>query len=88
MKKILFPLLVLCTLLASCNLTEEPESSASKKLIFGTESGLKTYTYSFYNMLPDATSAYQQDAMVDYGAANSIDNFIRKGAYSASISTG
>jgi len=88
MKKIIFPLLVLCTLLASCNLTEEPQSSASKKLIFGTEAGLKTYSYSFYNILPDAGWAYQQDGMVDYGAVNNLDNFIRKGAYSASISTG
>jgi starch-binding outer membrane protein, SusD/RagB family len=88
MKKILFPLMLLCTLLVSCNLTEDPQASVSSKLIFGTESGLKTYTYSFYNNLPDGGSAYAQDAMADYGAVNSIDAFIKKGAYSAAVSTG
>jgi starch-binding outer membrane protein, SusD/RagB family len=89
MNKIIYSLIAaLCLSLASCSLTEEPESSASKKLIFGTESGLKTYSYSFYNLLPDGGSAYSQDAMVDYGVVNSIDNFIRKGGYSAATSTG
>ncbi len=88
MKKIILPLLLLCTLLTSCSLTEEPQASASSKLVFGTESGLKTYCYSFYSMLPDGGSAYSQDAMADYGAVNSVDAFIKKGAYSAAISSG
>jgi len=88
MKKIILPLLLLCTLLTSCSLTEEPQASASSKLVFGTESGLKTYSYSFYSMLPDGGSAYSQDAMADYGAVNSVDAFIKKGAYSAAISSG
>lgn len=88
MKTILYPLLALCMLLTSCNLTEEPEASVTANSIFGSESGLKSYTYSFYNMLPDGGSAYSQDAMVDYGAVNSIDIFLRKNAYSAATSTG
>ena len=67
MKKIILPLLLLCTLLTSCSLTEEPQASASSKLVFGTESGLKTYSYSFYSMLPDGGSAYSQDAMDHIG---------------------
>lgn len=88
MKKIIYSLLVACTFLVSCSLSEEPQASVTAKSIFGTESGLKAYSYSFYNMLPDGSSVYDQDAMVDYGAVNSINSFIRKGAYSAQTSSG
>jgi len=76
------------TLLSACKLDETPKATASAEEIFGTESGLKTYSYSFYNALPSGTNAYELDAMADYGAVNNMDNFIREGAYSAETSTG
>ncbi|MBP1618818.1 MAG: RagB/SusD protein [Bacteroidetes bacterium] len=89
MKKIIYSILTFfIIIISSCDLTEEPQASVSASAIFGSESGLKAYTYSFYNMLPDGSSAYQQDAMADYGAVNSINSFIRKGAYSAETSSG
>lgn len=87
MKKILYSVLVLCAL-TSCELEELPKASASESDIFGTESGLKTYSYSFYNDLPSATTAYRLDAMADYGAVNNLNNFLRNGAYSAETSSG
>src|SRR5690606_19501723 len=71
-----------------CELEELPKASASESDIFGTESGLKTYSYSFYNNLPSGTTAYRMDAMADYGAVNSLNNFLRDGAYSAETSSG
>ncbi len=79
--------MVLCVL-TSCELEELPKASASESDIFGTESGLKTYSYSFYNDLPSGTTAYRMDAMADYGAVNNLNNFLRDGAYNAETSSG
>ncbi len=88
MKKIVYSFLLLSCFFSSCSLDEEPQASASKDVIFGTESGLKTYSYSFYNMLPSASDAHKKDEMCDYGAVNSFDSFLREGAYSAETSSG
>jgi starch-binding outer membrane protein, SusD/RagB family len=89
MKKIIYSIFAICLLMvSSCDLTEEPQASVTASAIFGSESGLKAYAYSFYNILPDGGSAYSQDAMTDYGAVNSINSFISKGAYSAEMSSG
>lgn len=74
--------------LASCSLDEAPEASADKNAIFNNESGLETYSYSFYNMLPSVTNGYSQDEMCDYGAVTSVNSFLRDGAYSAETSSG
>lgn len=74
--------------LASCSLNEAPEASADKNAIFNNESGLETYSYSFYNMLPSVTNGYSQDEMCDYGAVTSVNSFLRDGAYSAETSSG
>jgi hypothetical protein len=89
MKKnhILIPL-IMAAILSACSLNEEPQSSVSKNLVFSTESGLEMYSYSFYDMLPSVTTAYELDAMSDYGAVSSFDSFIREGGYSAETSSG
>lgn len=74
-------------LLSSCSLDELPQDSVTKETIFGTEKGLQTYSYSFYKMLPSVNDGFRLDAMCDYGAVTSFDNFIREGAYSAELST-
>ncbi|MDE7408022.1 MAG: RagB/SusD family nutrient uptake outer membrane protein, partial [Muribaculaceae bacterium] len=48
-------------LLTGCDLNEEPQSQASADMIFSSETGLKTYAYSFYNVLPDREDAIKQD---------------------------
>ena len=67
---------------------EIPQASVDKDTVFRTEKGLETYSYSFYNMLPSVSDGFRQDAMCDYGAVTSFDNFIREGAYSAELSSG
>jgi hypothetical protein len=81
-------LLITAAILSSCSLNEEPQSSVSKNLVFSTESGLEMYCYSFYDMLPSVTNAYEMDAMSDYGAVSNFDSFLREGGYSAETSSG
>lgn len=75
-------------LFSACELDETPKASATADDIFGTENGLKTYSFSFYNNIISASNAYKGDAMADYGAVNSLNDFLVKGAYSAETSSG
>ena len=89
MKKIFYTLLSIILLLTSCDLYEEPQSSVGKGAIFSTEAGLKTYVYSFYNMLPSGSDLNQIEIdLVDFGAINNINTFITKNAYSETNSSG
>ena len=90
MRSIIKPLITIsfCAALAACSMDEIPQSSVDKDAIFGTESGLKTYSYSFYNMLPSVTDGYKKDEMCDYGAVSNYNDFIRKDAYSSTKSSG
>lgn len=75
-------------LFSSCELNEAPQATATEEDIFGTESGLKTYSYSFYNNITSGSNAYKGDVMADYGAVNSLNAFLVGGAYSAENSSG
>ena len=88
MKRIIYSFVSVCLLLSSCSMDEIPQASVDKDTVFRTEKGLETYSYSFYNMLPSVSDGFRQDAMCDYGAVTSFDNFIREGAYSAELSSG
>jgi hypothetical protein len=92
MKKIsLFCIVIILSGIAliSCNLDELPEASVGKDAIFSSEAGLKTYTWSFYNMMPSGSSLNQIEVdLVDFGAINNINTFITKNAYSETISGG
>ena len=45
----LFGTLLLCaSLFTGCDMDEEPQSSASVDMVFSSEKGLQTYSYSFY----------------------------------------
>lgn len=88
MKKILYPILAAFCILSSCSLDEIPQDTVTKDIVFESESGLKTYAYSFYNMLPSGSDAHRQDAMCDYGAVTSFNDFLRDGAYTAETSSG
>ena len=87
-KYLLYIIILVGTIFSACSLTEEPQSSVSKDLVFSTESGLEMYAYSFYDMLPSVDNAYEQDAMADYGAVGNFNSFLREGAYSAETSSG
>src|SRR5690606_14763735 len=88
MKNIFLVLSASALFFTSCELNEVPQATATEEDIFGTESGLKTYSYSFYNNITSGSDAFKGDAMADYGAVNNINNFLRDGAYSAETSSG
>ena len=86
---------LLVIILASCgkNLEQTPQSTANKEAVFGSEDGLKLYTNSFYNILPDIGSAgsaiYKTDAnLSDYGATTAVPDYIRSGAFTSRQSSG
>ncbi len=89
MKKILFLILAAGIFFYGCDLYEEPEAKVDKDAVFSSEAGLKTYTYSFYNMLPSASDLNQIEIdLVDFGAINNLNTFITKNAYSETNSGG
>jgi len=87
-RNIWFALGLSLSLFYSCKLDEAPQASASENDIFGTENGLKTYSYSFYNNITSGSNAFKGDAMADYGAVNSLNSFLVDGAYTAETSSG
>ena len=89
MKKIFYAIIVLGFIMASCNLDELPEASVGKDAVFSSEAGLKTYAYSFYNMMPSGSDLSTAEVdLVDFGAINNINTFITKNAYSETNSSG
>lgn len=88
MKRLLYSFVSACLLLSSCSMDEIPQASVDKETVFNNEKGLQTYSYSFYNMLPSVSNAYQKDAMSDYGAVTSFNSFLREGSYSAETADG
>ena len=73
-------LLVWVLAFSSCDLTETQKSDADAALIFGSETGLKTYSYTFYNFFPDGNHVYNRDEMADYLAKAKLDSDYEKGA--------
>ena len=55
-------------LLGGCDLTENMKVDADKAMIFGSESGLRLYAYSFYRALPTLDDGYKQDETCDLAA--------------------
>ncbi|RZJ79145.1 MAG: RagB/SusD family nutrient uptake outer membrane protein [Flavobacterium sp.] len=89
MKKQIIWILLSCIGFVACKkLDQEPESTASKKAVFGSENGLKLYTNSFYNMGFLPRNSTSQDAMTDYLAVRSVSDFIRVGGFAANNSSG
>ncbi|MES2810694.1 MAG: RagB/SusD family nutrient uptake outer membrane protein [Bacteroidota bacterium] len=89
MKKHYILILLSCLSFVACKkLDQEPKATPTKEVVFGTETGLKLYTNSFYNMgfLPKNSTA--QDAMSDYLAVKQVPDFIREGAFGANNSSG
>lgn len=89
MRKLYIGILLGGLFLTACNkLDQLPQSTATRDVVFGTENGLKLYTNSFYGMDFLPKNSTSQDAMSDYLAVKSVENFIRDGAYGANTSSG
>ncbi len=86
MKKQYLWFVVLGLLLAGCELEQIPVSTTSKSAVFGSESGLQLYAYSFYSILPQSNT--RQDAMSDYLAVKTVPSFVQENAFSATLSSG
>lgn len=69
-----------------CELEQEPQATSPKSAVFGSESGLQLYSYSFYSILPQGST--RQDAMSDYLAIRAVPDFIRKDAFAPVLSSG
>ncbi len=87
MKKQYLWFLLLGLFVTGCELEQIPESTASKEAVFGSESGLQLYTYSFYSMLP-GRSTHRNDALSDYMAVKTVNTFIQENAYAPTLSSG
>ena len=82
-----FGSLLLCaSLLSSCDMDEEPQSSASVDMVFSAEKGLQTYAYSFYNELPARSDAAKRNTTLDYGVKNTLSG-MEVGAYTINSAT-
>lgn len=86
MKKQYLWFLLLSFIIVSCELEQVPQSTASKSAVFGSESGLQLYTYSFYSILPGRSTSL--DALSDYMAVKSVSSFIQEGAFAPTLSSG
>ena len=70
-------ILLLCAMVlsGSCDLTETMQVEADKSMVFGSESGLRLYAYSFYRALPTLSTGYQLDEMCDIAAVRRMRLF-------------
>src|SRR5882757_4162840 len=73
----------------SKNLDQVPQSTPSRDVLFSSADGLQLYSNSFYDVLPGINDIFRTDAnMSDYGARNSVPDYIRKGFYNQRQSSG
>ncbi|WP_028298704.1 RagB/SusD family nutrient uptake outer membrane protein [Olivibacter sitiensis] len=88
MNKIKYFLAVcICAAFAACEpLDQEPQSTASKSAVFGSENGLQLFANSFYTILPGTNTTL--DAMSDYLAVKTVPTFIQENAFAPSQSSG
>jgi hypothetical protein len=88
MKKQIKWLFLFSVLFAGCEkeLEQYPMDTTSKHAVFSSETGLKLYTNSFYEILPSANNIHTADCMSDYGARRAVPRFLIPGAYDANTS--
>lgn len=87
MKKIGYIFLsALLSVTGACDLTETPQAEAGRDMVFGSETGLQNYTYSFYNNLPDYDNAFRINTTMDNAAKNQTSTY-EVGAYTTNTST-
>lgn len=83
---IYFSVLALLAGAVSCDLTESPQAKAGRDMVFGSETGLKNYTYGFYNYLPNYDDAFKLNTTMDNAAKNATGTY-EVGAYTTNTST-
>ena len=87
MKKILsFAAVASLIMMTACDLTETQQANADRAMVFGSETGLKNYCYSFYNTFPAASDVSHTNSTMDNAAKNSTGTY-EVGAYTVNTST-
>lgn len=84
MKKSILPLIALF-FLSACTMKELPEAQISQKPVFNSETGLKMYTNSFYDVFPNSTTIYTYSY---YIALNQVIKYFTENGYSPEESSG
>lgn len=82
-KLLLFIIIVSC--FVSCKMNELPQAQISKDIVFKSETGLKMYTNSFYNVFPNRTDIYTYSY---YIARTQVIQYFTANGYSAEESSG
>ena len=78
----LFALLLTGTAVCSCTLDEPLITQADRQTVFGSETGVQSYSYSLYSILPSLDDVfYLESSHVDYCAASSYWGFYLDGTY-------
>lgn len=89
MKQIIFYTGCIFMVISSCKkLDQEPQATASKQAVFGSEKGLQLYAASFYNNLPTAGEVVRADNMCDYAARTDVPSLLTASGFSPSQSSG
>ena len=73
-------------MMTACDLTETQQANADRAMVFGSETGLKNYCYSFYNTFPAASDVSHTNSTMDNAAKNSTGTY-EVGAYTVNTST-
>lgn len=84
MKKIIFSIIVIVCF-CSCDMKEVPQAQISREPVFNSETGLKMYTNSFYNVFPSRTDIYTNSY---YIATNQVIKYFTANGYSPEESSG
>ncbi len=74
-------------IVTSCDLEESPVATTSKQEVFGTETGLRLYSNSFYNYLPSGNNIVTEDYLSDINARDSRHIFLTEGAFGPTSTT-
>lgn len=84
---------LLATLLAgvtvvSCSLEEPLISTTDKATVFGSETGVQSYAWSLYSLIPSLNDVfYLEDSHTDYCASRGFSDFYMNGTYNPEHTT-
>src|SRR6218665_631610 len=89
MKQLFLSISAIALLAVGCKkLDQEPQGTASRNAVFGSEKGLQLYVGSFYNSLPSGGDVVRADNMSDYGARTDVTSFLTATGYTAQQGSG
>lgn len=87
MKILYFAVSVAIVCFSACNMEEAPKAQVDKKPVFNSETGLKMYSNSFYELFgPLSPTLFSSNSY--YIATNQVIRYLTENAYSAEESSG